>query len=163
MDNNKTIEQIASTHLGQSGSYAVYTTEVDPTLLVALPRQLARQEAGINMSTTNMSGVDVWHCHEMTCLLNSGLPIAGTLKIVYPSSSKYMVESKSLKLYTNTFDQAKMGETIEEAIQSMELQVKQDLSLLLETHDVQVTFHRTLENLKSLPFIDYDDLYELLS
>ena len=33
---------------------------------------------------------------------NKGMPVTGVLKIVYPCNSKYIVESKSIKLYLNS-------------------------------------------------------------
>lgn len=131
------INDIAAKHLGQSGSYAVYTDKFDPSLLVPMPRDLARQDWGIKGD--GFVGMDVWHCYESTFLTNNGLPVAGTLKVIYDSSSECMVESKSIKLYLNTFDMCKMGETPFEAIKNYESQVQTDLFNLLKV-GVQVCF-----------------------
>jgi 7-cyano-7-deazaguanine reductase len=116
----------AARSLGSANSYAVYTDKFDASQLNPMPRVLARQDWGIKGD--EFVGFDTWHCHEATFLLNNGLPIAGTLKIVCPASSEFMVESKSFKLYLNTFDMCKMGETIEEAIENYEKQVTEDIS-----------------------------------
>lgn len=157
-----TINDIASKHLGQSGSYAVYTDKFDSSLLVAMPRILARKDWGI--TGKEFVGVDTWHCHEATFLLNNGLPIAGTLKISYDASSEFMVESKSIKLYTNSFDMCKMGSTIAEAVDNYTSQIKKDLSNLLQVN-VDVKFfkegmdkHETAAN----PAEGYKDLYSLI-
>lgn len=117
---------VASKTLGSANSYAVYTDTFDPSQLNPMPRILARQDWGIKGD--EFVGFDTWHCHEATFLLNNGLPIAGTLKIVCPASSEFMVESKSFKLYLNTFDMCKMGDTIKEAIENYEKQVTEDIS-----------------------------------
>lgn len=102
MDNKIDINKIAGKHLGQQGSYAVKTLHFDPTLLVAIPRSIPREEWKVD--PTKFVGFDVWNCHEATFLNSNGIPIAGTLKIMYPSDSECIVESKSLKLFLNTFD-----------------------------------------------------------
>ena len=157
-----TINDIASKHLGQSGSYAVYTDKFDSSLLVAMPRVLARKDWGI--TGKEFIGVDTWHCHEATFLLNNGLPVAGTLKISYDASSEFMVESKSIKLYTNSFDMCKMGEGFNEAVDNYTNQIKKDLSELLQTN-VDVHFfkegmdkHETATD----PAIGYTSLYSLI-
>lgn len=157
-----TINDLASKHLGQNGSYAVYTEQFDPTLLVPMPRELARKDWGIKGN--EFVGVDTWHCHEATFLLNNGLPLAGTLKIVYSSESEFMVESKSIKLYINSFDMCKMGATVEQAIVNYEAQVKKDLSELLKTN-VEVFFHKNNSDKtnSSDPGETYKDIYEYLS
>lgn len=157
---NTNLNDIASKSLGSSASYAVYTDRFDPSLLNPMPRKLAREGWGI--SGDEFVGYDTWHCHEATFLLNNGAPIAGTLKYVYPSNSKYMVESKSAKLYLNTFDMCKMGQTVDTAIRNYELQVKNDLEKVLETN-VEVKFFKSGEDLMGLfPMTNYIDLQEFL-
>jgi 7-cyano-7-deazaguanine reductase len=135
MDN---LTQIASKHLGQQGSYAITTETFDPSFLVPMPRSLARESWGID--STKFVGYDVWHCHESTFLLDNGVPVAGTLKIVCPANSENMVESKSFKLYLNTFDMCKMGSTYESAIENYEKQVAHDISECIGA-PVSVRFH----------------------
>ena len=98
----KGFDEIADKFLGQQGSYVEQLDKYQSNLLVPLPRNLVRET--YSLTGDEFLGSDIWHCHEATFLLNSGMPIAGTLKIVIPSNSKYMVESKSFKLYLNSFD-----------------------------------------------------------
>lgn len=132
------INEIASKHLGQQGSYAITTDKFDPSFLVPMPRSLAREDWGI--TGKEFVGWDVWHCHEATFLLDNGMPVAGTLKIVYPASSEFMVESKSFKLYLNTFDMCKMGSELGEAVTAYEQQVTKDISECIKA-PVRVYFH----------------------
>lgn len=157
---NTNLNDIASKSLGSSASYAVYTDKHDASLLNPMPRKLAREGWGI--SGDEFVGYDTWHCHEATFLLDNGAPIAGTLKYVYPSNSDYMVESKSAKLYLNTYDMCKMGRTVEAAIRNYELQVKMDLEKVLETA-VKVKFFKSGEDNAGLfPMTGYLDLQEFL-
>lgn len=134
----QTLSDIASKSLGDSTSYAVYTDHFDPSLLNPMPRSMARDGWGIDPKL--LGGFDRWNCHEATFMLNSGLPIAGTLSFVYSANSEFMIESKSMKLYLNTFDMCRMGENRIEAIQNYENQIKQDLEKVLNT-TVKVRFH----------------------
>jgi 7-cyano-7-deazaguanine reductase len=152
------MNEAASRSLGSANSYAVYTTEFDPSQLNPMPRAAAREDWGIKGD--EFTGYDVWHCHEATFLLNNGLPIAGTLKVICPASSEFMVESKSFKLYLNTFDMCKMGETIGEAIYGYEEQVKKDISECIGAN-VEVKFFASGEDTLSEgnPATGYIDLF----
>lgn len=136
----KSLTDIASKSLGDSTSYAVFTDKFDASLLNPMPRALARDGWGIDGS--RISGFDRWNCHESTFLLNSGQPIAGTLSFVYSASSENMIESKSMKLYLNTFDMCRMGATAPTAIAAYVAQVKSDLEKCLGT-PVLAHFHWT--------------------
>jgi 7-cyano-7-deazaguanine reductase len=125
-----------SVHLGQTSQYK---STYDPTLLVREPRQNNRTYLGIKDDDLPFVGSDTWNAYECSFLLDSGLPVTGVLKIVYPCSSKYIVESKSIKLYLNSFNMQKSGKTRHTAISSFEHKVSVDLSELLET-DVNVKF-----------------------
>jgi 7-cyano-7-deazaguanine reductase len=154
------LNDIASKSLGSSASYAIYTDRHDASLLNPMPRKLAREGWGIKGD--EFVGYDTWHCHESTFLLNNGAPVAGTLKYTYSSDSKYMVESKSAKLYLNTFDMCKMGQSVDTAIQNYELQVKTDLEKALET-EVDVKFFKSGDDeLGIFPMESYLDLQTFL-
>lgn len=160
MSNNISINDIAAKSLGSDNSYAVFTDTFDPSLLVPMPRALAREEYGI--TGKEFTGWDAWHCHEATFLLNNGVPVAGTLKIVYSSDSEFMVESKSIKLYLNTFDMCKMGNTIASGIKKYEKQVSEDLTKALNT-SVHVKFHKNFADVSANnPVYDYEDIYEYM-
>lgn len=133
------MSDVAAKTLGSANSYAVYTDTFDPSQLNPMPRALARGDWGIKGD--EFVGYDTWHCHEATFLLDNGLPMAGTLKIVCPANSEFMVESKSFKLYLNTFDMCKMGATIPQAIENYEKQVTKDISECIGA-EVKVAFFR---------------------
>ena len=146
------IDDLAQEHLGDRGTYAITTDTYDPSFLVALPRTEVREENGIG----RQFGYDAWHAYESTFLLDNGAPVTGTLKIVYPSSGELMVESKSLKLYLNTFDMCKLGKTVTQAKDMYISIVKNHLEELLNT-EVLVSFHWIGSGTQTL-FYDYDYL-----
>lgn len=119
------------------GQRVTYPQHYSPQVLVAVPRQLNRAGLGIADSALPFAGADAWHAYEVSCLTDSGLPTAGVMKIVVPCASPSIVESKSLKLYLNSFNMEPMGATRTEAIAALEARVRSDLSALLST-DVRV-------------------------
>lgn len=154
--NEPSIDDIASTHLGgTNSSYAVQTDQYDKELLVALPRQGTRELNKIESAGRN--GFDVWHCYESTFLLNNGAPMSGTLKFSYSASGPSIVESKSMKLYLNSFDMAKMGDTLESARDMYMELVKTHLEELLKV-EVNVQFFWVSNQTKMNPFLEYEPI-----
>ncbi len=113
------------------GQRVTYPQTYSPEVLVAVPRQLNRTGLGIADEALPFVGFDAWHAYEVSCLTNGGLPTAGLMKIVVPCTSPSIVESKSLKLYLNSFNMEHMGATPTEATANMTERVKADLSKLL--------------------------------
>jgi len=119
-----------SKHLGQTSEYK---TTYDPSLLVREPRQSNRTHLGIKGSNLPFYGNDTWNAYEISALTNNGLPVVGISKIVYPCDSEYIVESKSIKLYFNSFNMTKLGDTAEDVLDEIDKMAAADLSALLET------------------------------
>ena len=162
------IENIASVHLGKAGDGTVvkpYVTpdHVDPDLLVGIPRYLNRDQYDLYADDLPFLGYDVWNCYEFSTLTNNGFPVSGVLRIVYPCDSFKIVESKSLKLYLNSYNMMKCGETIDDVIETVEKMVYDDLSEVLGD-DVRVTFHDSISR-SVLPFgvVQFDTLEDHLA
>jgi 7-cyano-7-deazaguanine reductase len=130
--NYQEVVDIASKHLGKVGG-AGYSDQYNPDLLVAIPRNLNREAYGIKENELPFTGSDVWNCYEVSAITTKGRPVAGMMKIIYSSDSEFHVESKSIKLYLNSFNMTKMGDTERECIALMEQKVEKDLSVRLKT------------------------------
>lgn len=107
------IEAIASVHLGKAGDGSVVKPYVTPdsrdvSLLVPIPRHLNRTAYGI--TDRDFLGHDVWNCYEVSFLAHNGYPVSGVLVIEYPSDTPNIVESKSLKLYLNSYNMMKIDD-----------------------------------------------------
>jgi len=134
---NKTLDNSRiSKHLGQTSQYK---SEYDSSLLVREPRSNNREYLNIFDDDLPFVGSDTWNAYECSFLLDNGRPVTGVVKCVYPCSSRYIVESKSIKLYFNSYNMTKMAADKDVAISSFEKTVSRDLSELLET-DVMVAF-----------------------
>jgi len=118
-------------HLGKTSQYK---NTYDKTLLVKEPRQNNRTYLGIQNESLPFVGFDTWNAYECSFLLSNGCPVTGVTKICYPADSKYIVESKSIKLYFNSFNMEKMGGNIRDAILKFKNTASADLSDLLGTH-----------------------------
>lgn len=130
--NQEAVISIASKHLGKVGGEG-YKDTYDPSLLVEIPRYLNREAYGIDDNNLPFVGGDVWNAYEVSAITTKGLPVVGMLKIWYPADSKLHVESKSIKLYLNSFNMTQMGDTDLECIAILKDRVKRDLSDLLQT------------------------------
>ena len=155
--NYEAVKELAAKHLGKVGGDG-YKDTYDPGLLVKIPRYLNRE--GYSLTGKEFVGVDTWNAYEVSAITTKGQPVAGMLKIVCPSDSENHVESKSIKLYLNSFNMTKIGDNAADCIKGIEARVKRDLDELLETNTT-VTFYASEFETEPLSFSDeYIDLSE---
>jgi 7-cyano-7-deazaguanine reductase len=154
--NQQAVVDIAGKHLGKVGGEG-YKDVYDPALLVKIPRYLNRE--AYDLTGKEFVGVDTWNAYEVSAITTKGQPVAGMLKIVCPASSEYHVESKSIKLYLNSFNMTRIGDTAADCISGIEARVKRDLDELLET-ETTVSFYSSVEEANPLSFVGYTDLAE---
>ena len=83
-----------------------FITQPDFHLLNPIPRKIGRENIGWDTKNIPFSGIDIWNCYEFSFLEKSGKPFIGILRIEYPADSEFLIESKSLKLYLNSFNMA---------------------------------------------------------
>lgn len=152
--NYQTVTEIAGKHLGKVGGEG-YSDQYNPELLVKIPRYLNRE--AYELTGEEFKGYDVWNAYEVSAITKKGLPVAGMLKIVCPSDSEYHVESKSIKLYLNSLNMTRIGDTANECIKGIEARVKRDLDELLETNTLVTFFDDSVEHLVT-SFAGYQDL-----
>lgn len=151
--NYEEVKKIASKHLGKVGGDG-YSDQYNPELLVKVPRYLNRE--GYGLTGKEFVGVDTWNAYEVSAITTKGQPVAGMLKIVCPADSENHVESKSIKLYLNSFNMTRIGDTAADCIKGIEARVKRDLDELLETNTT-VTFFSEGDGTPDMMF-DYANL-----
>lgn len=94
----------------QLGKVSAYQTEYDPTLLFPIPRQAKRDELGLLAgSTLPFFGMDIWNAYEVSWLNLRGKPQIAIVSVMAPADSANIIESKSFKLYLNSFNQTKLA------------------------------------------------------
>jgi 7-cyano-7-deazaguanine reductase len=92
------------------GKPSIYQTQYDPSLLFIMPRQPKRDELGLR-GALPFFGVDIWNAYELSWLNMRGKPQVAIAKIMVPADSPNIIESKSFKLYLNSFNQTRLGGT----------------------------------------------------
>ena len=152
--NYSKVVEIASKHLGKVGGDG-YSDQYNSELLVKVPRNLNRE--GYGLTGKEFVGVDTWNAYEVSAITTKGQPVAGLLKIVCPADSEFHVESKSIKLYLNSFNMTKIGDNAADCISGIEATVKRDLDELLET-STTVSFYASDDETIPLSFEGYDDV-----
>lgn len=89
------------------GKPTAYQSEYAPSLLFPIARQAKRDEIGIT-GTLPFFGVDIWNAYEVSWLNPRGKPQVAIATFTVPAESPSIVESKSFKLYLNSFNQTRL-------------------------------------------------------
>ena len=84
------------------GKPAPYVDQYDAALLFPIPRADKRHEIGV-AAAAPFFGADLWTAFELSWLTPRGKPQVAIAHITVPCESTHIVESKSLKLYLNSF------------------------------------------------------------
>ena len=86
------------------GRQVDYPRHYDAALLFPIPRALGRHDLGIATDVLPFTGLDRWYGYELGWLDPRGTPVVATLTLEVPATTPHLVESKSLKLYLNSFN-----------------------------------------------------------
>lgn len=93
-------------HDSPLGKNSAYISQYDADQLFGIARTTKWHELGFTADTLPYVGVDIWNCYELSWLLPSGKPVVAMAQISVPSDSPNIIESKSFKLYLNSFNQS---------------------------------------------------------
>lgn len=85
-----------------------YLTTYTPDLLQAVPRSLSRTQIGLT-GDLPFHGADFWTGYELSWLTFKGKPQVAIMHVSVPFDSPNLIESKSFKLYLNSFNQEKVA------------------------------------------------------
>lgn len=114
------------------GKSSIYPDAYDPSLLFPIPRQPKRDELGVT-GTLPFFGVDIWNAYEVSWLNQRGKPQIAIATFMIQADSPNIIESKSFKLYLNSFNQTRLDDQ-----QILVALLQKDLSAAAGT-GVQVT------------------------
>ncbi|MDA3903341.1 MAG: NADPH-dependent 7-cyano-7-deazaguanine reductase QueF [Desulfuromusa sp.] len=91
------------------GKATNYNADYDPKLLCPFSRQIKRDVIGV---TENLpfSGYDIWNAFELSWLNLKGKPVIAMGEFHIPCESPNLIESKSFKLYLNSFNQTRFSD-----------------------------------------------------
>ena len=105
------------------GQKTEYKSQYDASLLQPVPRRLNRESLGIVEDQPFNQGADVWTCYELSWLNPNGLPQVAIADVAIDFKSENLIESKSFKLYLNSFNQTKFA-----SIKEVEETIAKDLN-----------------------------------
>ena len=94
--------------LSPLGKSSAYRTDYAPELLFPIARQGKRDELGLS-GTLPFFGVDIWNAYEISWLNLRGKPQVAVARFTVPCDSPNIIESKSFKLYLNSFNQTRLA------------------------------------------------------
>lgn len=89
------------------GKNTDYIQHYSPDLLETLPRSYGRNEINIKSDNLPFLGFDLWTGFELSWLNHRGKPVVAIAEFIIPATSSNLIESKSFKLYLNSFNQTK--------------------------------------------------------
>ena len=88
------------------GKKTHYEAQYNPEKLFPIPRKAKRDEIGVGAELP-FFGIDIWNHYEVSWLDQKGKPIVAIAEIIYGCESPNIIESKSMKLYFNSFNNTK--------------------------------------------------------
>ncbi len=89
------------------GKPTAYVDQYDPSLLFPIERQTQRAALGLSAERLPFLGADLWTGYELGWLNPRGKPQIAMVRFVVPCDSTHIVESKSFKLYLNSFSNSR--------------------------------------------------------
>ena len=111
----------------QLGKASAYVDQYDPSLLFPIPREAKRAEIGIH-GRLPFLGADLWTAFELSWLNPKGKPQVAIAHFTVPCKSTHLIESKSLKLYLNSYNNTRFAD-----VADVQARLRADLSTAVWT------------------------------
>jgi 7-cyano-7-deazaguanine reductase len=96
----------------QLGKASAYADEYDASLLFPIARAGKREEIGV-AAQAPFFGADMWTAYELSWLNLRGKPQVALAQVVVPCETPNIIESKSFKLYLNSFNNSRFADAAE--------------------------------------------------
>lgn len=93
---------------GPLGQNVAYASQYDPSLLFPIARSHNRAALNLEAGKLPFTGVDLWNAYELSWLDAKGKPRVAMATFSVPADSPNIIESKSFKLYLNSFNQTRL-------------------------------------------------------
>lgn len=138
------------------GKVTEYKCHYDQSLLQGVPRSLNRNELNLDASALPFHGFDLWNIYELSWLNNKGKPMVATGIVKVPFDSEFLIESKSFKLYLNSFNQSKF-----ESVAAVQAILTADLSACANkpvSVDLNANLDMINESLGTFSGVNLDEL-----
>ncbi|MDD2879416.1 MAG: NADPH-dependent 7-cyano-7-deazaguanine reductase QueF [Rhodoferax sp.] len=96
----------------QLGQPTTYADQYDAALLFPIPRAAQRAALGLSQHLPFL-GADLWTAFELSWLSPRGKPQVALAHVTVPCESTNIIESKSFKLYLNSFNNTRFADATE--------------------------------------------------
>ncbi|CCQ11685.1 NADPH dependent preQ0 reductase [Pseudoalteromonas luteoviolacea B = ATCC 29581] len=106
MTNYSNAPELKASVLGKSTEYA---DQYDRSLLHPIARKLNRDQINVEETQLPFQGEDIWTGYELSWLNPKGKPQVAVATFTFPCTSQFIIESKSFKLYLNSFNQTQFN------------------------------------------------------
>ncbi|MGR6981511.1 NADPH-dependent 7-cyano-7-deazaguanine reductase QueF [Testudinibacter sp. P27/CKL/0425] len=144
------------------GKQTDYRSDYNPELLQAVPRSLNRDSLGIGTQQPFSHGADIWTAYEISWLNAKGLPQVAIGDIYLDFRSENLIESKSFKLYLNSFNQSRFDSRAQvEQLLQRDLSACANGEVKVRLHGLSDYAHQTIAHFDG-ECIDEQDI-EILS
>lgn len=147
------------------GKTSEYKSSYDASLLQGVPRSLNRDELQLSDDNLPFVGFDLWNLYELSWLNSKGKPVVATGVVKVPVDSTNLIESKSFKLYLNSFNQTKFDSLAEvQKVLSRDLSQCADKQVSVELNSNLDKFSDKLGSFQGICLDDLDieiDNYQL--
>ena len=130
------------------GKSTDYRDTYDAGLLQGVPRSLNRDPLGLHADALPFHGADIWTLYELSWLNAKGLPQVAVGHVELSHTTVNLVESKSFKLYLNSFNQTRFG-----SWEDVRHTLERDLSACAQG-DVTVSLYR-LDEIEGQPIAHF--------
>lgn len=137
------------------GKSTPYCSQYDASLLFPIPRQEKRTEIGIDSSDLPFEGLDIWTAYEISWLNSKGKPIVYIAEFAFAADSPFLIESKSFKLYLNSFNGTRFNSP-EEVVELLESDLTKASGAPVAVQLLPIEFEQTV--IGKLPGINLDEL-----
>ncbi|MDO4795123.1 MAG: NADPH-dependent 7-cyano-7-deazaguanine reductase [Brachymonas sp.] len=94
----------------QLGKATHYPDQYAPEVLYPIARQPSRAALGLAANSLPFTGADLWTGYELSWLNLRGKPQVALVQLTIPCETPCIVESKSLKLYLNSFSNSRFAD-----------------------------------------------------
>jgi 7-cyano-7-deazaguanine reductase len=149
MSNPNTPEQ------SQLGRQSAYIDRLDPSLLFPISRAPKREEIGITGQLPFM-GADLWTAFELSWLNPRGKPQVALAHFTIPADTPNIIESKSFKLYLNSFNNTPFADA-----EAVKAQLRTDLTEALWRGAAQAQGSSLGVKIIGADWFDREPVYEL--
>lgn len=106
----------------QLGKASAYADQYDPSLLFPIPRNGKREEIGIT-GALPFFGADLWTAFELSWLNARGKPQVALAHFTIPCETPHIIESKSFKLYLNSFNNSRF-----DSLEAVQERLREDVN-----------------------------------